>query len=114
VAKRTARIIARGWIARGILFIHASHGKAFFEMPSPWQEISHFISPENMDWAVILLKESESRDRPLGFLFSRDDLENIKSVFAMNRTGLMKIKQKDLSLKHQFIDWTTFFQLLNL
>jgi len=32
----------------------------------------------------------------------------------MNRTGLMKIKQKDLSLKHQFIDWTTFFQLLNL
>jgi len=77
-------------------------------MPSPWQEISHFISPENMDWAVILLKESESRDRPLGFLFSRDDLENIKSVFVMNRMGLMKIKQKDLSLKHQFIDWTLF------
>jgi hypothetical protein len=95
-------------------FIHASHGKEFFEMPSPWQEISHFISPENMDWAVILLKESESKNHPLGFLVSRDDLKNIKSGFAMNRMGLMKIKEKDLSLKHQFINWGTFFQLLNL
>jgi hypothetical protein len=96
------------------LFIHASHGKEFFEMPSPWQEISHFISPENMDWAVILLKESESKNHPLGFLVSRDDLKNIKSGFAMNRMGLMKIKQKDLSSKYQFINWGTFFQLLNL
>jgi hypothetical protein len=96
------------------LFIHASHGKEFFEMPSPWQEISHFISPENMDWAVILLKESEGKDHPLGFLVSRDDLRNIKSGFAMNRMGLMKIREKDLSLKYQFINWGTFFQLLNL
>ena len=96
------------------LFIHASHGKEFFEMPSPWQEISHFISPENMDWAVILLKECESKNRPSGFLVSRDDLKNIKSGFAMNRMGLMKIKEKDLSLRYQFTDWGTFFQLLNL
>jgi hypothetical protein len=96
------------------LFIHASHGKEFFEMPSPWQEISHFVSPENMDWAVILLKESESKNHPLGFLVSRDDLKNIKSGFALNRMGLMKIREKDLSLKHQFINWGTFFQLLNL
>ena len=96
------------------LFIHASHGKEFFEMPSPWQEISHFISPENMDWAVILLKESESKNHPLGFLVSSDDLKNIKSGFAVNRMGLMKIREKDLSLKNQFIDWRTFFQLLNL
>jgi hypothetical protein len=96
------------------LFIHASHGKEFFEMPSPWQEISHFISPENMDWAVILLKESESSNHPLGFFLSRDDLRNIKSGFVMNRMGLMKIREKDLSLKHQFINWGTFFQLLNL
>jgi hypothetical protein len=96
------------------LFIHASHGKEFFEMPSPWQEISHFISPENMDWAVILLKECESKNRPIGFLVSRDDLKNIKSGFAINRMGLMKIKQKDLSSKYQFINWGTFFQLLNL
>jgi hypothetical protein len=96
------------------LFIHAKHGKEFFEMPSPWQEISHFISPENMDWAVILLKQSESKNYPLGFLFSRDDLKNIKSGFGINRMGLMKIREKDLSLKHQFINWGTFFQLLNL
>ena len=96
------------------LFIHVSHGKEFFEMPSPWQEISHFISPENMDWAVIFVKESESENDPLGFLVSRDDFKNIKSGFAMNRMGLMKIKEKDLSLKYQFINWGTFFQLLNL
>jgi hypothetical protein len=96
------------------LFIHAKHGKEFFEMPSPWQEISHFISPENMDWAVILLTPSESKNYPLGFLVSRDDLKNIKSGFGMNRMGLMKIREKDLSLKHQFINWRTFFQLLNL
>jgi len=96
------------------LFIHAGHGKEFFEMPSPWQEISHFISPENMDWAVILLKECESKNCPSGFLVSRDDLRNIKSGFAMNRMGLMKIREKDLSLKYQFINWGTFFQILNL
>jgi hypothetical protein len=96
------------------LFIHASHGKEFFEMPSPWQEISHFISPENMDWAIILLKECESKNCPLGFLVSRDDLKNIKSGFAMNRMGLMKIREKDLSSKYQFMNWGTFFQLLNL
>jgi hypothetical protein len=96
------------------LFIHARHGKEFFEMPSPWQEISHFISPESMDWAVILLKEPESKNRPLGFFVSCDDLKTIKSGFAMNRMGLMKIREKDLSPKHQFINWRTFFQLLNL
>jgi hypothetical protein len=96
------------------LFIHASHGKEYFEMPSPWQEISHFISPENMDWAVILLKESEGKNHPLGFLVSRGDLKNIKSGYAINRMGLMKIREKDLSSKYQFINWGTFFQLLNL
>jgi hypothetical protein len=96
------------------LFIHASHGREFFEMPSPWQEISHFISPENMDWGVVLLKESESKNHPSGFLVSRDDLRNIKSGSAINRLGLMKIREKDLSLKYQFINWGTFFQLLNL
>jgi hypothetical protein len=96
------------------LFIHARHGKEFFEMPSPWQEMSHFISPENMDWAVILLKESESKNHPLGFLVSRNELKNIKSGLAMNRMGLMKIREKDLSLKYQFINWDTFFQLLDL
>jgi hypothetical protein len=67
-----------------------------------------------MDWAVILLKECESKNHPLGFLVSRDDLRNVKSGFAMNRMGLMKIREKDLSSKYQFINWGTFFQLLNL
>jgi len=96
------------------LFIHASQGKEFFEMPSPWQEISHFISPENMDWAVIFLKEPERRNHPSGFFVPRDDLDNMKSGFVMSRMGLMRIKEKDLSLKHQFMNWGTFFQLLHL
>ena len=96
------------------LFIHTSHGKEFFEMPSPWQEISHFISPENMDWSVILLKEPEGKNHPLGFLVSRDDFANMKSGFAMNRMGLMRIKKKDLSSKCQFNTWDIFFQLLKL
>src|SRR4030043_1358330 len=49
------------------LFIHASQGKEFFEIPSPGQEISHFVSSENMDWAVILLKKPEGKNHPLGF-----------------------------------------------
>jgi hypothetical protein len=96
------------------LFIHASRGKEFFEMPSPWQEISHFISPENMDWAVVLVKEPENKNRPVGFFISRDDLKNIKSGFAMSRMGLMRIREKDLLLRHRFLNWGTFFQLLNL
>jgi hypothetical protein len=67
-----------------------------------------------MDWAVILVKEPESKNHPSGFLIPRDDLKNIKSGFAMSRMGLMRIKEKDLSLKHQFLNWGTFFQLLNL
>jgi hypothetical protein len=95
------------------LFIHASRGKEFFEIPSPGQEISHFISSENMDWSVILLKEPESKNHPLGFLIPRDDFIK-ESGFAMNRMGLMRIKKKDLSSKYQFINWDTFFQLLNV
>lgn len=96
------------------LFIHANLGKEFFEMPSPWQEISHFISPDNMDWAVILLKEPESKKHPFGFLVSRDDFIHMKSGFTMNRLGLMKIREKDLLSKNQFMNWDTFFQLLDL
>ncbi len=96
------------------LFIHASQGKEFFEMPSPWEEISHFISPGDMDWAVILLKEPERKNQPAGFLVSHDDLKNVKSGFVMSRMGLVRIKEKDLSLEHQFMNWGTFFRLLDL
>jgi len=96
------------------LFIHAGRGKEFFEIPSPGQEISHFISSENMDWAVILLREPEGKKHPLGFLIPHDDFINMKSGFRMNRIGLMKIREKDLLLKYQFNNWDTFFRLLNL
>jgi hypothetical protein len=95
------------------LFIHASRGKEFFEIPSPGKEISHFISSENMDWSVILLKEHEGKNHPLGFLIPRDDFIK-ESGFAMNRMGLMRIKKKDLSSKYQFNSWDNFFQLLNV
>ena len=95
------------------LFIHASHGKEFFEIPSPWQEISHFISSESMDWAVILLKEPDGKNHPLGFLIRRDDFMKMKSGLTMNRMGLIKIKEKNLSLKYQFNNWDNFSQLLN-
>jgi hypothetical protein len=98
------------------LFIHVTHrGKELFRIPSPWQDISHFMSSsEDINWAVILLKESVDRNCPLGFQIPRDDFIRLKSSFTMDRTGLIKIKQKDLSLEYQFNSWDTFFQLLNL
>jgi hypothetical protein len=38
----------------------------------------------------------------------------LKSSFIMDRTGLIKIRQKDLSLEYQFNSWDTLFQMLNL
>jgi hypothetical protein len=96
------------------LFIHGNHGKEFFEVPSPWQEISRFISSENMDWAIILLRETEDKNRPLGFLIRRDDFMKMKVGFALNRMGLIKIKGEKLSSKYQFSDWDNLFQLLDL
>jgi hypothetical protein len=95
------------------LFIHASRGKDW-ETPSPWQEISRLISSENIDWSVILLRESKAEDQPLGFLIPRDDFTKMKSGFTMNRMGLIKIREIDLSSKYQFNHWDTFLQLLNL
>jgi hypothetical protein len=94
------------------LSIHVGRGKDFW-IPSPWQEISH-LSPENIDWAVILLRELKGKDHPLGFLIPRDDFIKMRSGLTMNRMGLIKIKEKDLSLKYQFNNWDTFFKLLNL
>jgi|OpeIllAssembly_1097287.scaffolds.fasta_scaffold266556_1 hypothetical protein len=98
------------------LFIHVGHqGKDFFKIPSPWEEISHFVSSlEDIDWALILLKKSEDRNGLLGFQIPRDGFMRLKSSFTMDRTGLIKIKLKDLSLEYQFNSWDTFFQMLNL
>jgi len=94
------------------LFIHVSRVKDF-RIPSPWQEISH-LSSENIDWTVILLKELEGKNHPLGFLIPGDDFMKMKAGFTMNRMGLIIIKEKDLASKYQFNNWDTFFRLLNL
>jgi hypothetical protein len=96
------------------LFIHANHGKHFFEVPSPGQEISRYISSEDMDWAIILLRESEGEKHPLGFLIRRDEFMKMKVGFTMNRMGLIKIKEKYLASKYQFNNWDNFFHLLDL
>ena len=95
------------------LFIHTSRGKGW-EIPSPQLKISHLISSENIDWAVVLLKEPEGKNHLLGFLILGDDFIKMKAGFGTNRMGLIKINEKDLSLKYQFNNWDTFFQLLNL
>ncbi|MGA2518805.1 MAG: hypothetical protein ABSG44_19950 [Thermodesulfobacteriota bacterium] len=95
------------------LFIHASRDERW-EIPPPRIEIPHPISSENMDWAVVLLKEPEAKNHLLGFLILGDDFIKMKAGFSMNRMGLIKIREKDLSLKYQFNNWDTFFQLLNL
>ncbi len=93
------------------LFIHASRVKDF-KIPSPWEEISHLTSSENIDWAVILLKEGKSQ--PMGFFIPADDFTNLRSAFTMSRLGLVRIKEKDLPLKYCFNTWDTVFHLLNL
>lgn len=94
------------------LLIHASRGECW-EIPSFRLEISRLISSENKDWAVVLLKEPEGKNHLLGFLILGDDFIKMKAGFSMNRMGLIKIKEKDLSLKYQFNNWDSFFQLLN-
>ena len=95
------------------LFIHESRGKRW-EIPSPLPRISHLISSENIDWAVILLKEPEGKNHLLGFLIFGDNFIKMKAGFGINRMGLIKIKGKDLSLKYCFNSWDSFFHLLNL
>jgi len=95
------------------LFIHASRGNRW-EIPSPRIEISHPIFPKNIDWAVVLLKEPEAENHLLGFLIVGDDFRKMKAGFIMNRMGLIRIKEKDLSLEYQFNNWDTFFHLLKL
>ena len=93
------------------LFIHVSRVKDF-SIPSPWEEISHVIPSENIDWPVMLVKEG--KNRPIGFLIPGDDFTNMKSVFTMTRMGLIRIKEEDLSLKYGFNSWDSFSHLLNL
>ncbi len=63
---------------------------------------------------MILLREPEGKNHPLGFLIRRDDFMKMKLGFTMNRMGLIKIKGKTLSSKYQFNNWDNFLQLLDL
>jgi hypothetical protein len=98
------------------LFIHVVHqGKDFFRIPSPWEEISHFVSSlEDINWGFILLKKPEDRSGVSGFQIPCHEFMRLKSSFTMDRTGLIKIKQKDLAPEYEFNSWDTFFQMLNL
>jgi hypothetical protein len=98
------------------LFIHVRpQGKDFFKIPPLWEDISGFSSSvEDIDWAVTLLKEPKDNNYPLGFQIPSDDFMRMKSGFTMDRMGLVKIKQNNLSSEYQFNSWDTFFQLLNL
>ncbi len=86
------------------LFIHLSRVKDFC-IPPPWEEITRFLSSEEMVWAVILLKGSERKSDPLGFFITQGDFMKMKSKLNMNRLGLLRIKGKDLQIKHQFNTW---------
>ena len=93
------------------LFIHVSRFNSFL-IPPPWEEISHFIFSENMDWSVMLLKEG--KNQTTGFLIPGDDFRNMKSVFRMTRMGLIRIGEEYLSAKYCFNSWDSFSDLLNL
>jgi hypothetical protein len=67
-----------------------------------------------MDWAIILLRESEGSNHPFGFLIRRDDFMKLEAGVTMNRMGVIKIKEKHLSSKYQFNNWDNFFKLLGL
>jgi hypothetical protein len=97
---------------RYFLFIHESLS-SFWEISPSWQEISHLIPSENTSWAVILLQKPCGENCPLGFLISGSDFIKMKSGLGINRMGRIKIHKKDLSVKDQFSDWDSFFQLLN-
>ena len=95
------------------LSIYVSLG-SFWKISSNWQEITHLIPSKNTKCAVILLQKPSGEDYPSGFLIPSNDLIKMKSGFSINRMGLIKINKKDLSLKHQFNNWDSFFQLLKL
>jgi len=94
-------------------FIHESLC-GFWEISPNWEEITHLISPEDRNWAVILLQKPRRENLPLGFLMSSNDFIKMKSGFGINRMGRIRIHEKDLSSKNKFNNWESFFRLRNL
>ena len=93
------------------LFIHLSRARDFC-IPPPWEEIARFLSSAEMVWAVILLKGPARESDPLGFFIAQGDFMKMKSKFNMNRLGLLRIKGKDLQIKHQFNTWDKLLEHL--
>jgi hypothetical protein len=93
------------------LFIHLSRAKDFC-IPPPWEEIACYLSSAEMAWAVILLKGPARESDPLGFFIAQGDFMKMKSKFNMNRLGLLRIKGKDLQMKHQFNTWDKLLEHL--
>ena len=93
------------------LFIHLSQVKDFC-IPPPWEEIVRFPSSAEIVWAVVLLKGSERKSEPSGFFIAQGDFMKMKSKFNMNRLGLLRIKGKDLQIKHQFNTWDKLLEHL--
>ena len=93
------------------LFIHLSRARDFC-IPPPWEEIARFLSSAEMVWAVVLLKGPARESDPLGFFIAQGDFMKMKSKFNMNRLGLLRIKGKDLQIKHQFNTWDKLLEHL--
>jgi hypothetical protein len=93
------------------LFIYLSRARDFC-IPPPWEEIVRFPSSAEIVWAVVLLKGSERKSEPSGFFIAQGDFMKMKSKFNMNRLGLLRIKGKDLHIKHQFKTWDKLLEHL--
>jgi hypothetical protein len=111
------------------LFIHVSLDQGLWGLPSFYQEVIQYLAQimekhrkerhlpqikEDRDWAVVLLQEPRGENYPLGYLLPSNDFLRMKSSLSIDRKGWLKIEEKHLSLKYQFYNWDTFFQLLNL
>ena len=96
------------------LFILDYRKKSFWEISPRWQDINRLIPSEHAGWAVILMEALDGEDQPSGFLISSSDFIKMRSGFSINREGRIKIHKEDLSLRHEFKNWRSFFRLLKL
>ena len=85
----------------------------FWEISPGWEEMTHLISSESTNWAVIFLQNSNGEDHPFGFLMTSNDFMKMISGFSINRMGRIRIHEKDLSSRDKFNNWKSFFRLFN-
>ena len=98
---------------RYFLIIHVSTiDPSFWGISVEWQEKFREIASvlDNSDWAVILLKSSR-----VGYLIPSEDFTKMIHSFSVGgKYATIIVKEQDLSLRFQFYNWDTFFQILNL